>query len=235
MWAVETAGPVFSSPSYMDILHTTYLSVNRTASSTREHPSDRVVFGCHDKYVYCVDLQGQVVWRFDAGSEVFASPWIIPDLTQSALQKVTELPGPCSQVVDSELRHSSASCEPLVGKKQDREQCQEPKVDTGFSKHEGDHDLNHPKLVDSGSSDCKSKEKAKICDIDNYDSRERIGPVVIVCTTKGCICVLKMSNGELLTTFVLDGPVFSSPVVHGDSVYVGCRDNRLYRLKLTSR
>lgn len=56
--------------------------------------------------------------------------------------------------------------------------------------------------------------------------------IIIVITTEGELNILAKSTGEILTRFKLPGEVFSSPLLLDNHVYVGCRDNYLYKIKI---
>lgn len=53
---------------------------------------------------------------------------------------------------------------------------------------------------------------------------------VISCATNGFVNFVKASDGAIEHFHKLPGEVFSTPVVHGRNVFVGCRDNYLYCL-----
>ena len=54
------------------------------------------------------------------------------------------------------------------------------------------------------------------------------GRVVVAATTQGSLCVLRLSDGVVVTRLSLPGECFSSPVVRECRVYVGCRDDHVY-------
>ncbi|CAB1106926.1 unnamed protein product [Ectocarpus sp. CCAP 1310/34] len=53
-------------------------------------------------------------------------------------------------------------------------------------------------------------------------------PLVFACSVPGLISALRLADGEVLGEIQLPGEIFSSAVVAGPSVVVGCRDNRVY-------
>lgn len=55
---------------------------------------------------------------------------------------------------------------------------------------------------------------------------------VVACTTAGFVCAVDVYSGELLCTVGLPAEIFSSPVVSGGSVFVGCRDDKLHCIEL---
>ena len=58
------------------------------------------------------------------------------------------------------------------------------------------------------------------------------GGGLAVCTTQGEVVLLKKKRGEEMGRFMLSGEVFSSPLLLGNKLVVGCRDNYLYCLNI---
>ena len=54
----------------------------------------------------------------------------------------------------------------------------------------------------------------------------------VACSTKGTLYVIDLASGELVTSYNFPGEIFSSPVVVGNSVVVGCRDNNVYCIQM---
>ena len=54
-----------------------------------------------------------------------------------------------------------------------------------------------------------------------------------VASTKGKVYVFDMDFGAVKCSYELSGEVFSSAVVNGNYIYVGCRDNHVYSLAIT--
>jgi outer membrane protein assembly factor BamB len=54
-----------------------------------------------------------------------------------------------------------------------------------------------------------------------------------VASTKGKVYIVDVDSGTVKCSYQLSGEVFSSPVVHGNYMYVGCRDNHIYSLAIT--
>ena len=57
---------------------------------------------------------------------------------------------------------------------------------------------------------------------------------VCVCSTAGVLYLVNPRSGRVLCRKRLPGEVFSSPVCVGDSVILGCRDDHLYSMTLSS-
>lgn len=61
----------------------------------------------------------------------------------------------------------------------------------------------------------------------------RRGTLVALASTDGTVWILDGQDGQTLASFTLPGELFSSPVVWGQSLVVGCRNDYVYCLKLT--
>jgi hypothetical protein len=59
------------------------------------------------------------------------------------------------------------------------------------------------------------------------------GRFVVCASTDGTISILCSNSGNILGSIRLPGEVFSSPVVIGDQLVVGCRDDFVYCYKLS--
>lgn len=57
--------------------------------------------------------------------------------------------------------------------------------------------------------------------------------VIVVITTNGTLYLLDTADGRVLKTFSFPGEVFSSPVVVGGHVVIGCRNDYLYCVELS--
>ncbi|XP_054845846.1 beta-alanine-activating enzyme [Eublepharis macularius] len=119
VWQFSTNGPIFSSPCI--------------SSFVRE-----VFFGSHDHFTYCCNMEGNLMWKFEATSTVYATPFVF---------------------------HS--------------------------------HDLEDKALL-------------------------------AVISTDGRIWILNAKTGVVEGSGKLPGEVFSSPVVWGTKLVVGCRNNYVY-------
>ncbi|KAG7305456.1 hypothetical protein JYU34_009525 [Plutella xylostella] len=56
--------------------------------------------------------------------------------------------------------------------------------------------------------------------------------VFLAAASNGCLCVMEARSGAILLKYRLPNETFSSPVVYSNSVYIGCRDDNVYSLKL---
>ena len=55
------------------------------------------------------------------------------------------------------------------------------------------------------------------------------------CTVNGNVFIVDLSTGRILATTKLPGEIFSSPLIIGDRVVIGCRDNNVYCLKINTK
>ena len=49
-------------------------------------------------------------------------------------------------------------------------------------------------------------------------------------SSSGLIYIMDINSGKKMSSFQLPGEVYSSPVVYGNEIYVGCRDDKIYCL-----
>lgn len=60
-------------------------------------------------------------------------------------------------------------------------------------------------------------------------------PLVFVCSVPGLVAALRLSDGVIVGERHLPGEVFSSPVVAGRHLVVGCRDDNVYVLEIFAK
>ncbi|XP_075400395.1 beta-alanine-activating enzyme isoform X2 [Tenrec ecaudatus] len=65
VWQFSTGAPIFSSPC--------------TSASEQE-----IFFGSHDCFIYCCNMKGQLQWKFQVTSRVYATPFTFQDHRSSA-------------------------------------------------------------------------------------------------------------------------------------------------------
>ncbi|XP_046625977.1 beta-alanine-activating enzyme [Neodiprion virginianus] len=56
--------------------------------------------------------------------------------------------------------------------------------------------------------------------------------VLIVADTGGVLSFINAFNGQVVTSLKLGGNIFSSPVINGEFLVVGCRDNNMYVVRI---
>ena len=65
-------------------------------------------------------------------------------------------------------------------------------------------------------------------DPDVSEHKSAVLPCVCVCSSAGFVYLINFKTGHLLCSYHLPGEVFSSPVVFGNSIIVGCRNDYVY-------
>ena len=55
---------------------------------------------------------------------------------------------------------------------------------------------------------------------------------IVACSTKGKVFIIDIMNGSRMNFYDLPNEVFSSPVVCGGEIIVGCRDDFVYCLRI---
>ncbi|XP_036437396.1 beta-alanine-activating enzyme [Colossoma macropomum] len=146
LWNFRTAGPVFSSPCLAPVPPTTSRKTGCGAYDSGESPSQAVVCGSHDCFVYGLNtFDGSLLWRFQTTGKVYSSPFVFDGTAWG------------------------------------------------------------------------------------------IRTLVVVASTDGTVWVLDGEQGTLKASLSLPGELFSSPVVWGHKIVVGCRNDYVYCLELTKK
>lgn len=55
---------------------------------------------------------------------------------------------------------------------------------------------------------------------------------IVSCTTNGFINICRIEDGTLWSQLKLNGDIFSSPAILNNLIFIGCRNNNLYCLKI---
>jgi acyl-CoA synthetase len=80
---------------------------------------------------------------------------------------------------------------------------------------------------------CSEVNKVDKITLGAFDSeKQTVKYLVTAVSTRGKVFVLDLDFGEVKCSYQLPGEVFSSPVVNGNYIYVGCRDNHIYSLAM---
>merc|ERR1719270_2768919 len=189
-------------------------------------PSGHLAVATLDGVVAAVAVKdGTVQWRFTLGKPIFGTP-----LLSQGLLLVPSTDG-CLICIDNE------------GKEQWRIATQGPvfssPVISGAKDSKGDDQLPSPALVgDHGGSVTCFTLDGKVA------WRKDVGAAVAgapdtqggglaVCTSRGDVVLLNSQKmGLEMGRLRLGGEVFSSPLLLGNRLFVGCRDNYLYCLNI---
>ncbi|XP_033631782.1 beta-alanine-activating enzyme-like isoform X2 [Asterias rubens] len=241
-WTFSCGKPIFSSPS-----------VSR----------DSVVFGSVNGILYCLDHDGKQLWSFSTNAPIFSSPCVSPSVEDDPLSPTLHVPHKSIHhsaqdaciVFGSHDHYVYCVCL-TTGKLQWRHRMPSTAYASPFIFR--NHRLSNQRLSknhhtcskESAQSDCAvhpclqylGPEKAA-----NYGQLSKEMPphlptvsngcmaslFVAVCSTEGSVMIFDLRSGEVLASCQLPGEVFSSPVVVGDYLVVGCRDDYVYCLEIS--
>ncbi|CAH1266967.1 AASDH [Branchiostoma lanceolatum] len=223
LWRTACPKPIFSSPRIMP---------------------QRIYVGCVDGELYCVDHHGKVVWSFTTAGPIFSSPC----LSSPSLLSHNLLDGqPASDVIVVGSHDRHVYCVTDQGRLRWKFETDSAVYATPFV-----FNLRGGSATVSDSNVSNWKQPSKLFQSEasvNSDSTTKVtankdtmtaakGPqgqtCVAVASTKGMLYILTLDSGSCLTSLRLPGEVFSSPVVWGNLLVVGCRNDLVYGVKVIS-
>jgi outer membrane protein assembly factor BamB len=175
----------------------------------------RVLVGSHDSTLYCLTLDGKLVWKFRTEGPVNGSPVVANNLTfvagcDSNLHILDVIKG--KELAKIDLEGQAGATAAVVG--------QQLYVGTM---------ANQVKAIDLVKNDVLwtyEPQRAQPF----YASAAATDKLVIVGGRDKLVHALDRVKGTLAWTFPTKGRVDSSPVVAGNRVYVGSMDGHLYVL-----
>ncbi|CAG2060869.1 unnamed protein product [Timema podura] len=220
LWSVKPGeGSIFSSPCASSITHMVFVgTLDGTCAALSE-------------------LDGSLVWASQLETPVFSSPALLSADTRVLFVEIWNMniagnifSSPCvvSATVDNGLKEMI-----LLG-------CHNKSI---YCLHEdGDKmAIKWTKELDSPifSTSCTS---SFINCVNVEDKQENPSPssskkasvYAVVATTEGTVSLLDLHLGLVICCLTLPHQVFSSPVVTGSKIMVGCRDNHVYCLEIMS-
>lgn len=170
-----------------------------------------IVCACVDGVVYCFDFQGKQLWQFATSASVFCSPTFI---------RVES-----SGYVLFGSHDKCVYCLSLRGELQWRFPTDAQVYSSPFV----------TEVNTSTLETCHAAFLRELC----HATREKrdlteTRVVVFVFSTVGTLYVLDLHSGVLLDSYSLPGEVFSSPVVVGNRLLVGCRNDYIYSLEIAN-
>lgn len=171
-----------------------------------------IVCACVDGSVYCFDFQGNKLWRFQTRASVFSSPTYIGTERDSRSSDYT------GHIVFGS-HDNCVYCLSLDGELQwsfttDGQVYSSPFV----AELNADH-------FTTGHVTCHA----------SFGDERDVRIAVFVWSTLGTLYVLDINSGVRLASYSLPGEVFSSPVVVGKRLLIGCRNDYLYSLEISNR
>lgn len=252
MWTFLAKAPIFSSP-------TVY---------SQPGEQTKLLFGSHDRNLYCITDDGQFLWQHICEATVYATPFVF-QLCAACIGNGQKASEAFSQDIPSS-KQLERDCKINVRRRKSTLKNDVEKTD--LSQHEGTQGGGHGQsiLSERSSEDqrCTCKNICSETAITDAGFYENVGDSNSAFLSCECNCTLHSSAGQLhsecklaelkscisLTACVatngvvfivntrtgaklghvkLPGEVFSSPVVVGNHLVVGCRDNCVYCYTLT--
>ena len=170
---------------------------------------------------------GAVQWRCNLGKPIFGSPLLLNGTSGLLLVPSTE---------------GSLICVSEGGVEQWRLATPGPVFSSPVQRKDTNpkqgREITHSALVGDhgGSVTCVSTSGTllwrKVVGAAVAGAPDTQGGGLAVCTTPGEVVLLNQEEGEEMGRFRLSGEVFSSPLLLGNKLVVGCRDNYLYCLNI---
>ncbi|XP_023932610.1 acyl-CoA synthetase family member 4 [Lingula anatina] len=180
-----------------------------------------VCIGCVNGKLYHIDYNGKMLWSYSTSGPIFSSPCIHQSddrkteliIFGSHDHYVYCLPSDAPTLRWKMKTSSQVYSTPFVF----------PVLKTEIV----------PKLIDNSNEIPNTSEKpGNICkNVKNFETYENF---VCICATNGSLYLLALEDGTCFSQYNLPGEVFSSPVVFGDKILVGCRDDYIYCLQMRS-
>ena len=217
---------------------------------------EAIVVGSHDGYLYCVAMEtGNLIWKFKCDSQVFSSPFCC----QVNVNNLTE----CTDTMDDleyvENVENEVNCylEEVTCNKNDVNNL--GKITPGENNVPNNRYADSmdscliKNSLDNGDDSSQTTAKLDLTLENDIEQNAKVNKLPVVCQdvsavmrepgfaldvvvcacTSGKLYILNQLTGDCICEKQLDGEIFSSPVVVGHRVYVGCRNDYLYCLKLT--
>ena len=214
VWKFETSAPLFSSPVCI-----------RTRKGCDDTVESRecVVFGGNDSYLYCLHAaSGDLVWKFKTSSSVYGSVGVMECKSPVVPSSLVNLSygKRCSHDIHTTDSDSKKQRLLRVDENTDVRNAMCTMEDNSV-------DLTSQSTVDRV---VELKPKHPCTDVGGDDE---VVVVVVVVSTYGEMYVVDATDGSPLTTYKLPGEVYSSPVLVGSTVVVGCRDDYIYQFKIS--
>ena len=171
-----------------------------------------IVCACVDGCVYCLDFQGNLLWKFETQAPIFCSP----------------------SYVDLNSQHSSLFGFVVFGSHDKSVFCLSPSGELQWTYRTDAQVYSSPFIADLSvgysNTTCHATRNAT-CKNRGINKAQL---AVFVFSTDGTLYALDLFSGVLLDSCSLDGEVFSSPVVVGKQILVGCRNDYLYSLEFAT-
>lgn len=175
----------------------------------------RIYFGSYDHYLYCLDMDGNLIWRFRSRDMVNSTPLVRDNVVYfgSKDQNLYALDADTGRMLWKFWTHGAISPSPVWHR--------------GVI-YIGSFDKNLYAVSEQGKLLWKFKTEDFL--IDPVAVHDDI--IYLPSTDKNLYALT--TEGKLLWKFRSFGPFASGPVAHDGRVYVGCSDHNLYVLDAKS-
>ena len=191
-----------------------------TSDTGLKSPScPNILVGCHDNNIYCISGEGKLVWKKEMNSTVYATPF--PFCSDQYCEKKRISNKVISQTncaINHMTRKHDASFdhgnEDVLKTPEEYTYSQSTNRKTTLNKGIKFNSLEQSIPMNSYSGQCIHPS---LCN-----------SMVVCASTKGRIEILSSHTGKLCGQITLPGEVFSSPVLYGNKLVIGCRNNFLY-------
>ncbi|XP_053407469.1 beta-alanine-activating enzyme-like [Mercenaria mercenaria] len=271
LWKYSTDGHIFSSPSVYkhtlsvsrndgthcvatdqtvdksDKLHSGSIENNRNSDTISI--SEYVTFGSHDKCLYCVSSEGELIWKLQVDAEVYSSPFqchisgdshnISCDIPNDIYSKCLESQNIEGSVVENVIDTKENS---EVGLKHDQpgNMSENALLDTSCNNYytqelQSSESAENPfirKWECTKSKILNKSESSKNGDLIQCQDNPALH-VVVFASAVGTLYIIHAPTGNILCRRQLDGEIFSSPVIYNNTVIVGCRKDFVYCFKIS--
>ena len=240
MWVYKTGAPIFSSPV-----------VVKAADPLQVH----ILFGCHDNHLYCIKDDGQLLWKRETTSTVYAAPFVFSLYNRATGQhsaKSCEMAFSLNKERPEMKRNSLVTChtegakvtENLSGSISQVNDCSKCERDLEVGQNLGKASCREtpretPTKMEHADCHCDEVLNLVMHSVpassseDGVDAETEVVDQYVACaSTKGRVTVLSCVTGKQLGSITLPGDVFSSPVIVSNCFVVGCRDDNVYCYKL---
>ncbi|XP_042324376.1 beta-alanine-activating enzyme isoform X2 [Sceloporus undulatus] len=204
----------------------TFSTADAVKSSPAVDTSTGLIFiGSHDQHLYALDIYitGNIIWKYFCGKPIFSSPHCNKDYV-------------CVGCVDGNLYCFSHFGEKVWKFSSNGPIFSSPCIsDCTNDIFFGSHDYFTYCCNMEGNLLWKFKTTSTVYATPFVFRSQDLGnkPFLVVVSTDGSIWILNAKTGLIEGSGELPGEVFSSPVVCGTRIVVGCRNNYVYCMDIS--
>ena len=198
--------------------------------STFRHPV--LVIGSQDNgsdqhYIHCLDMQGQLLWKYAMGSRVYSTCFYFEISEERWEKKFQIVREELQRETESQRRTTESLHQAVESQKEVTESRRKATESCGKVFEQTDSKRSNSQSIET----CRTKDRI-LREQNQATSSKKSRGFVVACSTKGELCVLDAVTGTLCSQYTFPYEVFSSPVVHDGRIVVGCRDDFVYCLDM---